>query len=107
MSYCRISNESDVYVIRDITGQWACFCDPASTFVADTRRKMYMHLLEHRAAGHRVPERVFERLRVEDDRDHYMTHCDLEYERLCGVCCACRGTCDDEWLDRDEGVVSK
>lgn len=68
MSYCRADGiDSDVYVIRDIRGGWACFC--AGLVKRDSRRKMLAHLRAHIRKGDRVPEYAiarFERELTED-----------------------------------------
>lgn len=71
MAYCRFSDDSDVYVFADLDG-WleCCRCDltgDAGSFRTRDVRDMIRHLERHRAAGHKVPEKVFERLRAGDE----------------------------------------
>ena len=74
MSYCRMSGDSDVYVIAstrapEMAGHyrpvWICYC--GNGYEADTRKQMIEHLLKHRAEGDRVPQRAFDRLQEEID----------------------------------------
>jgi hypothetical protein len=59
MSYCRMADDSDVYVYPDSRGGFTCCVTVA------TRAEMLAHLEEHRANGDLVPERAIERLRAE------------------------------------------
>jgi hypothetical protein len=66
MSVCRFS-EGDVYVYYDTGGDWitccACRLSPdGAYFSAYNKHEMAAHLLEHRAAGHFVPQGAFEDL---------------------------------------------
>ena len=73
MSYCRMSGDSDVYVIASIMRApetaghyrtvWICYC--GNGYEADTRKQMVEHLLNHRAKGDRVPESALTRLQEE------------------------------------------
>lgn len=68
MSYCRYGADSDVYLYADaITGGWTCHGEHEPPGVADckTLRAVLDHLTWHRSQGHKVPERVFERVLVE------------------------------------------
>jgi len=68
MSYCRMGPDSDVYLYADINGGWSC-CGCA--FVESSTARFYSlehvfdHMVEHRQAAQKVPERVFDRLRRE------------------------------------------
>jgi hypothetical protein len=69
MSYCRVGEDSDVYVIAihdRVTRKaaWECFCQERSAQF-DTHQKILEHLLCHRQKGDRVPEHALERLRRE------------------------------------------
>lgn len=63
MSYCRFSEESDVYVYPEVDGGVLCVgCDLRLAW----REDMIEHLLtQHRARGERVPESALDRLRRE------------------------------------------
>lgn len=63
MSYCRYSDDSDVYVISSGRYIFTCFCHP--TFVCKTRQEMLAHLQEHIANGDKVPQRAIDRLNKE------------------------------------------
>lgn len=74
MSYCRMSGDSDVYVIASTTLQpiggkarqiWVCYCE-AESYVADTRKQMLNHLEYHKRKGDRVPDYAIERLKKEE-----------------------------------------
>ena len=67
MSYCRMSEGSDVYVIATWDPKdkgpawWCCGCQRSNNFVR-TREAMLAHLYQHRKDGDRVPEHAIERL---------------------------------------------
>lgn len=63
MSYCRWSEDSDVYVYeREVkASEWVC-CGCAAF---PTREAMIEHLREHEERGHRVPVAAIARLRAE------------------------------------------
>lgn len=64
MALCRIGENSDVYVIRNLDhhgGGYTCF-HADDSFHADDQEQMIGHLIEHRKVGHMVPERAFDRL---------------------------------------------
>ena len=82
MSYCRDNGEdSDVYMFP--TGRdkiVCCICalmpieikveqgqeyEDQGSMTFDTKQEALQHLQQHRDAGHKVPERAFERLRRE------------------------------------------
>ncbi len=72
MSYCRLSDPgSDLYVYDCVDGYLICAgCDFAGkgwagSFTTTSRGEMVEHMLEHRKAGHGVPEYALERLREE------------------------------------------
>lgn len=68
MSYARFGDDSDVYVYVSDRGLECCWCtlQPKSeTFRSNAA--MIVHLEEHQASGHVVPERVFVRLRDPKD----------------------------------------
>jgi len=58
MSYCRISDGSDVYVIGSNVGLECIGCN----FVCDTPAEMLAHLFEHRRSGDCVPQSAITRL---------------------------------------------
>ena len=68
MSYCRMSEESDVYVYPSIHGIKCCSCkllpdwEDFNTLQAPN---MLLHLLEHVRQGHKVPDHAFIRLMEE------------------------------------------
>jgi hypothetical protein len=72
MSYCRVGEGSDVYVIKHVGGYWACYCerDDNRQFSPDG---MIDHLLLHRMRGDRVPQRALERLASEREGRPYET----------------------------------
>lgn len=63
MSYCRMGEDSDVYVIRS-GDRWICYCDLACN-ESDRPEEMISHLLRHRSFGHKVPQRAIERLNAD------------------------------------------
>lgn len=67
MSYCRLGDDSDVYVLAATDDRFWCVACPMrqDTWTCRTRGKLIEHLRAHRRAGHRVPDRVFGRLRRE------------------------------------------
>ena len=76
MSYCRMGDDSNVYVIRNMLGTLECLAcrisgEPKEDglrygyFAVDLEDEMIEHLLEHRRQGWKVPERAIERLRRE------------------------------------------
>lgn len=70
MSYLRFL-EGDAYVFMNVGG-WleccACFLEKEDwgSFEADSTQKMIDHLTEHKKAGHRIPDHVFEELWRDD-----------------------------------------
>ena len=69
MSYCRWSEESDIYLFHHYQGFLEC-CGCALKgedlfFHANTRSKMLTHLEAHIEAGHRVPPDAIDRLEEE------------------------------------------
>ncbi len=77
MSYCRFHRDwpgipdSDVYVYEHVDGWFeCCMCrlrEANDDHCADTPGQMVEHLLEHRRAGHAVPEYALVAL-VDDQR---------------------------------------
>lgn len=69
MSYCRWGSNSAVYVYPDASlgGITCCGCpsNDDEDFNCRTHEEMIVHLDEHRAKGHPVPDYAFERLRTE------------------------------------------
>lgn len=67
MSYCRFWwNDSDVYVFASVYGGIECCgCKLEGDLTVNTPEEMIEHLMEHREAGHTVPEFALERLREE------------------------------------------
>lgn len=63
MSYCRIGEDSDVYVIRS-GDRWICHCDLVLN-EADRPEEMISHLLRHRSFRHKVPQHAIERLNAD------------------------------------------
>lgn len=70
MSYARFSRDSDVYVYESVGGGFVC--DDCALHekrtVLDTPAAMIVHLLEHRAAGHAVPDAALNGLLATADR---------------------------------------
>jgi len=66
MSYCRFMS-GDVYMYPSVHGGITCCgCkleDPWPSF--DSRLDAHNHLLDHRVAGHKVPQHAFDRLVLE------------------------------------------
>lgn len=72
MSYCRMGEDSDVYVIATFDPRvqkkaWQCYCQPTSfkgkrRALFYTREEMLEHLYQHRKDGDKVPEHAVERL---------------------------------------------
>jgi hypothetical protein len=62
MSYCRFSDESDVYVYSDVGGWLSCcscaLVDDSQQWRHFSTDAMIAHLREHIAAGHDVPDDV-------------------------------------------------
>lgn len=70
MSYCRFL-EGDVYVFMSVGG-WleccACSLSPETSFSVqcDSTQSMLDHLDAHRAAGHYIPDHVYDDLKADD-----------------------------------------
>lgn len=64
MSYCRIGEGSDVYVIRHVNGMLVCYCCLPDN-EHDGPEGMITHLIDHRQLGHEVPQRALDRLNAE------------------------------------------
>jgi hypothetical protein len=67
VSYCRIGDDSDVYVYQDVDFGLRCMC--RGFFDTRSRRKMIEHLEAHRESGMLVPKRVLGMLWVEIDTE--------------------------------------
>jgi len=68
VSYCRVGDDSDVYLIRALAGKVeciACRLEGPRGFVAKSERAMLAHLRKHLQAGQKVPQRAFDRLNLE------------------------------------------
>ena len=66
MSYCRMGTDSDVYLIATFGGWWCCGCRLTDgTEVIKRRAAVLSHLQDHKAAGHKVPQRAFQRIERE------------------------------------------
>jgi hypothetical protein len=83
MSYCRFNDgtnpfdlppdldqgRSDAYIFESVEGHWECcgcwLADDEWRYCASTKELMLVHIAEHRAAGHIIPESVDEELRQE------------------------------------------
>lgn len=75
MSYCRFSEESEVYVYHSVNGRFiccgCCLMEPVGAGLVHyersygKREQLIEHLKKHIAAGHKVPARVFDRLEQE------------------------------------------
>lgn len=64
MSFVRFGEDgSDVYVYECKTGLECCACQLRKDWIHPTYSAMLDHLGEHRKAGHRVPQDVFDELR--------------------------------------------
>lgn len=97
MSYCRFSN-ADVYVFMHVGGFLSC-CGcwlagkPFQTDAFGDTQGMLKHLDDHRAAGHNVPQHVYDDL-LEDApmNDEWMAKVatgmcpDCEDSKLCNYC---------------------
>lgn len=68
MSYCRFG-EADAYIFNHVDGYLicqACFLPPdRHSFTTHSRSTMLAHVQMHRTRGHRIPQRVDERLKRE------------------------------------------
>lgn len=68
MSYCRWSDDSDVYVYYDGTCYVCTRCNLNPTGEDDTAltpELMHAHLMHHRAEGDRVPDEALARLQCD------------------------------------------
>lgn len=89
MSYCRISDESDVYMYPNIRGIVCCSCWLGESYESvqfGTAWEALEHLLEHKEVGHKVLLRAIKRLKKEVQEDKITTEIKLrEYIKLYGV----------------------
>jgi hypothetical protein len=69
MSYCRFAwDNSDVYVFGIGNNEFqccGCLLQEHSSFYCNGQEAMIKHLLEHRKAGHVVPQHAIDRLKEE------------------------------------------
>jgi len=76
MSYCRVGEDSYVYVYHSVQGMYVCWMREsildghAGSFECGTDTEMLAHLEAHIAAGHKVPTRAINRLRKEEIEDY-------------------------------------
>ena len=92
MSYCRFSEDSDVYLYPHVYGDYVCCaCRLRETFgstVLFTLEEVLEHLQAHQDVGHKVPEYAFERIKAEIEElgpeyDNSLTEEDKEeFERI-------------------------
>lgn len=65
MSYARMGNDSDVYVLAISEGLTCMACrllgDDLASYNGD-EKQMLRHLTQHRKNGHKVPQRTFDRI---------------------------------------------
>jgi hypothetical protein len=64
MSYCRMGNDSDVYLIGTYGGWQCCGCKLISKLLK-SREEVLEHLNEHKKMGDKVPIRAIKRLKSE------------------------------------------
>lgn len=76
MAYCRMGEDSDVYLVRDGSGSLICFHNREKSFDCVMEEDMIEHLLDHKARGDAVPDRAIRRL--EDERDGVRHRTDVE-----------------------------
>ena len=73
MSYCRMSEGSDLYIYEDVTdGLMCCGCpliQPWGSFRCGTPAEMLEHIKEHQAKGDSVPQHAIDRLTEEANQD--------------------------------------
>lgn len=66
MSYCRWSEDSDVYLVKSPGDYWSCFwCalyPQGATYDMTSVKEVIVHLQEHGQHGHKVPEQAYSRL---------------------------------------------
>lgn len=70
MSYCRLSDYSDVYLYPDVDGGvMCCFCrlNDAERIRLWTLEDTLAHIHAHREAGHKVPTGVEEDVRQDSE----------------------------------------
>lgn len=65
-TYCRPSVDSDVLVVRTENGRLLCHCGDEDGLQA-TEQGMLDHLLRHLVRAEKVPARVLDQLREEND----------------------------------------
>ena len=89
MSYCRFSEDSDVYLYPHVYGNYqCCACKLGEMDILLTLEEVLKHLQAHRNAGHKVPEYAFERVEAEikeldPDYDNSLTEeQEEEFKRL-------------------------
>lgn len=89
MSYCRISDESDIYMYPTAVGIVCCSCRLSEGYESvqfGTAWVALEHLLEHKRVGHRVSLYAIKRLKKEIQEDKTTTEIKLrEYIKLYGV----------------------
>jgi len=71
MSYARMSDYSDVYVVRSCDSLVCLGCElrKSGSFATEKWQVMIDHLHAHREAGHLVPQRAINRLQRELDTE--------------------------------------
>jgi hypothetical protein len=90
MSYCRLLLDgSDVYMYptgstpsiqEPIVCQW-CKLQPSGDYLAHSHQSALEHLIEHRHAGHNVPDEALIRLRREANADRACPGCGKTFTR--------------------------
>lgn len=75
MSYCRFSEDSEVYVYHSVNGRFiccgCCLMEPVGAGLVQyersyrTREQLIEHLKQHIAAGHKVPAHAIARIEQE------------------------------------------
>lgn len=80
MSYCRIGEDSDVYLIRS-GDMLVCYCALEGN-EQETEEGMISHLVDHQERGHKVPQRAIARLNAERLGIPYKTDVELALEEF-------------------------
>ena len=62
MAFARLSDSSDIYFFPNVSGKFDCFWCPlhkAVSWSSRSKAMVFIHLVAHMAAGHKVPRSVF------------------------------------------------
>ena len=98
MSYCRIGDDSDVYLILTGPGFVCNLRNGHTAWIANTREEVLNNLVSMKTRGYKIPQTAIEQLKREIASDNVSYkqvcyHCGNEFDEAekCSICGAFEG----------------